>query len=84
MSADRKTPPGPGAGDMPHDEDDAGAINRGRRAWISSDGEVHGAGAGAGGGGGPEDFDSDATSGAGGDLEPRQPRPDESPQDRSR
>jgi hypothetical protein len=89
MNADRKTPPGARAPDTPRDEEaDAGAVNRGQRAWISPDGEVHGSGAGAGGGGAPEDFDSDPASGAEGDLEPRQRRPsdtnDESPEDRSR
>jgi hypothetical protein len=54
---------------------DPGAAERGRRATIHPDGEVHGSGAGAGGGGTPEDFDWDAASGAAGDLEPRKPTP---------
>lgn len=54
---------------------DPGATERGRRAVVSSTGEVHGSGAGAGGGGTPEDYDWDAASGAEGDLEPRRPPP---------
>ena len=89
MNADRKGPPGADTQGIPDDEEeDAGAANRGRRARISPDGEVHGSGAGAGGGGAPEDFDSDPASGAEGDLEPRRKRPsdrnEESPEDRSR
>jgi len=52
---------------------DPGAAERGHRAFVRKDGEVHGSGAGAGGGGTPEDFDSDPASGAEGDLEPRNP-----------
>lgn len=54
---------------------DPGAAERGRRASVRTNGEVHGGGAGAGGGGTPEDFDADAASGGEGDLEPRRPRP---------
>ena len=50
---------------------DPGAAERGRRASIGQNGEVHGSGAGTGGGGTPEDFDSDPVGGGGGDLEPR-------------
>jgi len=52
---------------------DEGADNRGKRATITPDGNVHGSGSGTGGGGAPEDFDSDSASGAGGDIEPRSP-----------
>lgn len=48
-----------------HEEPDAGAINRGRRAGMADSGAVTGSGAGAGGGGGPEDIDEDGTSGGG-------------------
>lgn len=54
---------------------DPAAAERGHRAHVRPDGEVHGSGAGAGGGGTPEDFDSDPMSGAEGDLEPRRPAP---------
>ncbi len=54
---------------------DPGAAERGRRASVHPDGEVHGSGAGAGGGGTPEDFDSDPAAGDEGDLEPRRPAP---------
>jgi len=54
---------------------DPGAAERGHRALVRPDGEVHGSGAGAGGGGTPEDFDSDPASGDEGDLEPRRPAP---------
>ena len=59
----------------PDPEPDAGAANRGKPASVTPDGTVHGSGAGAGGGGAPEDFDSDSVAGAGGDVEPRAPRP---------
>jgi hypothetical protein len=52
---------------------DPGAAERGHRASVHGDGEVHGSGAGAGGGGTPEDFDSDAASGDAGDLQPGWP-----------
>jgi len=56
---------------------DPGMAERGHRASVHKDGEVHGSGAGAGGGGAAEDFDSDPASGDEGDLEPRrQPRSD--------
>ena len=54
---------------------DPGAAERGHRASVRPDGEVHGSGAGAGGGGTPEDFDSDPAAGDEGDLEPRRPPP---------
>lgn len=54
---------------------DPGAAERGHRASVHPDGEVHGSGAGAGGGGTPEDFDSDPVAGDEGDLEPRRPPP---------
>ena len=54
---------------------DPGAAERGHRASVHPDGEVHGSGAGAGGGGTPEDFDSDPVAGDEGDLEPRRPAP---------
>jgi hypothetical protein len=54
---------------------DPGAAERGHRAVVRPDGEVHGSGAGAGGGGTPEDFDSDPASGDEGDLQPRRPAP---------
>lgn len=54
---------------------DPGAAERGHRASVHPDGEVHGSGAGAGGGGTPEDFDSDPAAGDEGDLEPRRPPP---------
>jgi hypothetical protein len=59
----------------PDPDGDPGAAERGRRAVVLPDGEVHGSGAGAGGGGTPEDFDWDPMSGAEGDLEPRRPAP---------
>lgn len=57
------------------DKADPGAAERGHRASVRKDGEVHGSGAGAGGGGTPEDFDSDPMAGSEGDLEPRKPHP---------
>jgi hypothetical protein len=57
------------------DKADPGAAERGHRASVRKDGEVHGSGAGAGGGGTPEDFDSDPMAGDEGDLEPRKPHP---------
>ena len=54
---------------------DPAAAERGHRATVRPDGEVHGSGAGAGGGGTPEDYDSDPMSGAEGDLQPRRPAP---------
>ena len=51
-------------------KNDAGASNRGRRAWVGENGEAMGSGSGAGGGGGPEDFDADSSGGGGGDLTP--------------
>ena len=54
---------------------DPGAAERGHRASVHKDGEVHGSGAGAGGGGTPEDFDSDPVAGDGGDVEPRRTPP---------
>jgi hypothetical protein len=59
----------------PDTKNDPGAAERGHRASVRPDGEVHGSGAGAGGGGTPEDFDSDPAAGDEGDLEPRRPPP---------
>jgi len=59
----------------PDDKGDPGAAERGHRASVRKDGEVHGSGAGSGGGGTPEDFDSDPVAGDGGDVEPRRPPP---------
>ncbi len=57
------------------DKADSGAAERGHRASVRKDGEVHGSGSGAGGGGTPEDFDSDPMAGDDGDIEPRKPHP---------
>jgi len=59
----------------PDSKADPAAAERGHRATVRPDGEVHGSGAGAGGGGTPEDFDWDAAAGAEGDIEPRKPAP---------
>lgn len=59
----------------PETKPDPGAAERGHRATVRPNGEVHGSGAGDGGGGTPEDFDWDAASGGKGDLEPRNPPP---------
>ncbi len=56
---------------------DPGAAERGHRASVRKDGEVHGSGSGAGGGGTPEDIDSDPASGGGADIEPRRAPPSE-------
>ena len=57
------------------DKADPGAAERGHRASVRKDGEVHGSGADAGGGGTPEDFDTDPMAGGEGDVEPRKPHP---------
>jgi len=61
--------------DTPNTKADPGTAERGHRASVHPNGEVHGSGAGAGGGGTPEDFDWDPAAGAEGDLEPRRPPP---------
>lgn len=54
-----------------HRSGDPGAANRGKPAFVASDGKVGGSGAGAGGGGGPEEIDSDSAAGGGADEQPR-------------
>lgn len=58
---------------------DSGTVERGERAIVRPDGEVHGSGAGAGGGGTPEDIDSDSAGGGGADVAPRKPHPADGP-----